>query len=460
MPLRHDYLGNPVTGAGDATLAAIDDFVGGFLGYETRALGILAAAEADPECCVANLYAGALVMLTETPNDAAHAARYLHRAEQAARHATTHERGQVRFLELWSRNEIPAALVLAEELAAANPRDLVLVKLHHYLAFNLGNAPSMLRIALAVAPHTADVAQSHGMLAFAYEECHLIAEAEAAAETALRLTRKEPWAQHALAHISLSRGAIDTGSAFLEDMQDSWTGLNSFMLTHLWWHQCLFYLSQGRFDRVLAIYDEIGCGIDKSYSQDQIGAVSLLARIELAGVEIGQRWQALGQHLAARAEDTVQPFLSLQYLYGLARAGRPEAETLLAAIRRRAETAADFVRPTWRDVALPMAEALVAHAEGRYPAALAGLDTALPRLAEIGGSHAQRDLFLQIRLDALRRAGHWNAAQQELETRRRHDPVGVPLNRTLAEIYGKLGLPAQSAEAASRARATSEAHAA
>jgi hypothetical protein len=156
----------------------------------------------------------------------------------------------------------------------------------------------------------------------------------------------------------------------------------------------------------------------------------------------------------------VQPFLTLQYLYGLARAGRSEAETLLAAIRRRAETAVDFVRPAWREVALPMAEALVAHAEGRYRAALAGLDTALPHLAEIGGSHAQRDLFLQIRLDALRRAGRWCAAQQELETRRRHDPVGVPLNRTLAEIYAKLGLPAQSAEAAARARTTSEAHAA
>ncbi len=439
--LRHDYLGNPVTVASDATLAAIDDFTGGFLGYETRAAGIIKAAQADPECCLANLYAGALILLTETPNDAANARPFLERAALTA--TTARERGLVRFGELWSGDEISAALTLAEELATETPRDLVLLKLHHYLAFNQGDAARMLRLALAMAPSTQDVPQLHGMLAFAYEECHLIAPAEAAAETALRLTRKEPWAQHALAHIALSRGAIDQGSALLDDMQDSWTGLNSFMLGHLWWHQALFGLSQGRFDRVLDIYDRVCCGIDKSYSQDQIGAVSLLARIELAGIAIGNRWQDLAPWLAARAEDTVQPFLSLQYLYGLARAGRPEGERLLAAIRRR-------TAPVWREVALPAAEALVAHADGRWDAAASGLDRALPRLAEIGGSHAQRDLFLLIRLDALGRAGRWSAAQQELELRRRDDPLGVPLNRALAATYRQLGLPVQAAEALSR----------
>ena len=57
-----------------------------------------------------------------------------------------------------------------------------------------------------------------------------------------------------------------------------------------------------------------------------MGAVSLLARLEIAGIDIGRRWQDLADYLAARAEDTVQPFLTLQYLYGLARAGRPEAD--------------------------------------------------------------------------------------------------------------------------------------
>ena len=40
-----DYLGSPLTPSDPATLAAIDDFVGGFIAYEPRALAVLAAAE-------------------------------------------------------------------------------------------------------------------------------------------------------------------------------------------------------------------------------------------------------------------------------------------------------------------------------------------------------------------------------------------------------------------------------
>jgi len=89
--LRHDYLGNPVTGASDATLAGIDDFVGGFLGYEERMLGILAAADADPGSCLANAYAGWLWMFLESPEAPGHAAGYLARAERAASATTRRE---------------------------------------------------------------------------------------------------------------------------------------------------------------------------------------------------------------------------------------------------------------------------------------------------------------------------------------------------------------------------------
>ena len=55
------------------------------------------------------------------------------------------------------------------------------------------------------------------------------------------------------------------------------------MYTHNWWHLALFYISEGRFAEALAVYDRHVWARDRSYSQDQIGAVSLLARLELAG---------------------------------------------------------------------------------------------------------------------------------------------------------------------------------
>jgi hypothetical protein len=72
-------------------------------------------------------------------------------------------------------------------------------------------------------------------------------------------------------------------------------------------------------------------------------------------------------------------------------------------------------------------------------------------MIEVGGSHAQRDLFEQIALDAAIRSGRLSEAQQALELRRGFDPDGVPVNRALADIYDRLGLPTQAAKARARA---------
>jgi hypothetical protein len=450
--MGHDYLGNRVTGASDRTIAGIDDFVGGFLGYEQRVLGILAAADADPDSCLANAYAGWLWMLLESPEAPGGAAVYLARAERAAPGATRREQLAVDLLRDWAGGDVGGATRRADAILADSPRDLAALKLHQYLDFNRGLCPAMLRVALGSLPAAADVPQLHGMLAFAYEQCHLLRDAEAAARRALALLPREPWAQHALAHVMLTEGRVAEGIRFLEAESHGWAGLTSFMYTHNWWHLALFYISEGRFADALAVYDQHVWARDKSYSQDQIGAVSLLARLELAGQPVADRWTALGEYLRVRRSDTVEPFLALQYLYGLARAGLAESDELAAAVARRASNAPEPLRAVWADVALPAARGLVAHARGDFVAARSELGPTLARLREIGGSHAQRDLFQQLYLDSLIRTGARVAAQQLLEERRRLEPDGVALNRALATLYGELGLPAQAAEAAARAR--------
>ena len=66
-------------------------------------------------------------------------------------------------------------------------------------------------------------------------------------------------------------------------------------------------------------------------------------------------------------------------------------------------------------------------AVGDWDDAIRFLGKALPRMAECGGSHAQRDLFEQIHLDALMQSGQASKAQQVLEMRRTFDPGGVPV---------------------------------
>jgi hypothetical protein len=456
--MHQDYLGNPFRAADPATARAIDEFVAGYLGYETRAAGIVRAADGDPESCMANVYAGFLWMLLEAPDAAQHAAPYLRAAERTAAGASRREQLNAAVLRAWVDDDLPATLRLCDQVSDEFPRDLVVLKTQQYFEFNRGNSPAMLRAALKALRHGADIPHVHGMAAFAYEQCHLLDEAECAARTALGLKRKEPWAQHALAHVMLSRGRIDEGAEFLEGVADTWTDLNSFMFTHLWWHLALYYLSQGRRSQVLDIYDRRCWGIAKDYSQDQIGAVSLLARMEIAGIDVGTRWQDLGDHLAARARDTVQPFLTLQYLYGLARAGRAEAGTLLETVREAASTAPVHAREVWQKVALPGCEGLYAYARGDFETAWRHLSAVMPRMAEAGGSHAQRDLFEQILLETAIKSGRTSAAQQMLERKRWADPHSVPINRALAAVYTDLGLSAPAVEARTRAAAALSRH--
>ena len=432
--MAQDVLGNEVSSSAAATVAGIDDFVSGFLGYETRTVNILAAADADPDSVLANVYAGFTWMFLEAEIAAEKARVYYDRARAASGAANPREALLLRQLERWMANDVPAALRIGDQIVRENPRDLASVKLYQYFAFNRGDAAEMLRIGKLVEAENDTNPHLHGMLAFAYEQSHQLDLAERSAWRALELKTKEPWAQHALAHVMLGQGRVKEGVAFLADAQKTWVDLNSFMYTHNWWHKALFHISLGDNATVFDAYDNHVWGIEPTYSQDQVGAVSLLARMEIAGLNVGDRWQQLAQYLKPRATDTVQPFLTLQYLYGLARADYAEADTLMAAVADKAARSEAFDRLVWRDVALPAARGVLAHARRDWATAATNLTIANPRMVEIGGSHAQRDLFGQLLLDAHLKLGNWRIAEQMLEMRRTWDPDGVPLNRALAEV--------------------------
>jgi hypothetical protein len=82
----------------------------------------------------------------------------------------------------------------------------------------------------------------------------------------------------------------------------------------------------------------------------------------------------------------------------------------------------------------------------------------MPRLIEAGGSHAQRDLFEQVLLDAAVKSGRLVQAQQMLELRRGSDPDGVPVNLAIAAVYARLGLQDLAAQARARAARTRSRH--
>ena len=435
-----DPFGHVLTLQHPDSAAAVNGFITGFLGYTPSILAVLPAADVD-HSLVVQACAAALWMFSESPAGPPKARAHLARARAAGLPATRREQRFAEAIARWVDGDVGGALGLHSALAHAYPRDLTAIKLGQYHAFNLGDAPTLLKLALPALSAASDLATVHGLVAFGWEQCHQIERAEAAARRALAMQADEPWAQHALAHVLLTDGRFADGAALLQQASPPWQGLTSFMRCHLWWHLALFQIELGDDAAALALYDEQVWGVDTSYSQDQVGAVSLLARLELAGVAVGGRWHALGQHLAGRVHDQVQPFLDLQYLYGLARAGRPEADALLAAIEAHAPLAPLAQRAAWQQVAVPAARGLLAHARGHWALAADALTQALPRLARIGGSHAQRDLFEQLHTDALGRSGQLAAVQHLLQPRANAQPQSQRLRRHLQTVYAGLGLP-------------------
>ena len=94
---------------------------------------------------------------------------------------------------------------------------------------------------------------------------------------------------------------------------------------------------------------------------------------------------------------------------------------------------------------MPAARGLLAHARGDWQEAVDGLGQALPRLVEIGGSHAQRDLFEQVHIDALLRSGQLAGAQNRLQLLLRAQPESKRLRRQATRLYASLGLGSATA---------------
>lgn len=441
-----DGQGLDVSNADQAAIGALDFLRDEWLAFGNRLADFIAAADKEERCALLPLMAAALVLTMNSPQGQADAGRYLARARVLAKGGLNdREQAWLAVIADWVAGDTDRSLAALDRMADRWPRDLLAIKLGQLQAFNSGDAKALLRFGERAAAANPDNRFVHAMHAFGLEECNRLDEAEALARRALAIDRRDPWAHHAVAHCLEARGRLTEGAAFLQSMSDTWEGCNSFMYTHNWWHLALFLIDLDRADEALALYDRRVWGVWKEFCEDQINAVSLLARLELRGVDVGDRWADLATYLAPRLHDHLSPFLDLHYLYGLASAGKRSAVIeMLASLEDRAERARPFEREAWADCAVPMAHGLAAHATGDHAAAAPLLGQAVPHLASIGGSIAQRALFGAIHLDAMMHAGWNDAALEILQADDRERPTVPATKRALAGLYHKLGRAEQA----------------
>ena len=425
--MLQDSQGLDVSTDSPETIAAINRYTDQALAYGKDAVAIFQGIAADPECAIANAHAAALYLSQERAQSRCQALPYLQAAKRYKDKATEREKLYISAVEAWAAGAIGQSLAYLEILTEKFPRDVVAVQMGQYHYFYQGNPEALLAIAEKVLPTNPENHYLHGMIAFGLEQCHRLEEAEMMGRLATAMNRNDPWAHHAVAHVMEMQGRLEEGIAWMESLSDAWENCNSMLYTHNWWHVALYYLEQQDFQKVLSLYDTHVWGRAwKDSSKDPIGAISLLLRLELRGLDVGDslrdsfasRWQELALHLAARIHEHALPFQDLHYIYAFSRAGQTEQVTeMLLSMQAYAKTADPSVQKIWNEVAVPAARGMAAHAQGKWERAIAELGSILSRLHTIGGSHAQRDLFEQIYLDAWLRAEQNHEALKLLEKR-------------------------------------------
>jgi len=440
-----DSQGLEVANAGADAIDALDFLREEWLVFGKRFDRFMAAADREEKCALLPVLAANLVLSMNSAEGRALGAKHLARAQAMSKGIGPRERAWLDATQAWVDGDTGKSLAIHEKMVAEWPRDLLAGKLGQLHAFNQGDAEALLRIGEHLFAANRDNHFVWGMYAFGLEECNRVDEAETHARRAIELQRKDPWAHHALAHCLEARGRLLDGVAFLQSVADTWEDCNSFMYTHNWWHLALFLIDLDRTDEALVLFDKRVWGVWKEFSEDQINAISLLARLELRGVDVGARWADVASYLEGRLHDHFVPFLDLQYLYALARAGKQSAVTeMLASLEDRGEQAKPFEREAWADCAVPAAHGLAAHARGEHAEAARLLGQAMPHLRPIGGSIAQRALFGAIHLDALIRSGWNDAAVKILQADERERPTVPSTKRALADLYRKLGRAEQA----------------
>lgn len=397
-----DRLGLPITIGCPQTRAAFDVYQQDWVQHGPRVRSIVDAADQDETSCIVNAHAAAVCMAQESSVGFKLARKYLMRARARARDANERERAFGAAVYAWWRGKNRDCLLALRDLVVLTPRDVVAAKWAQYHAFNLGDSSTMLEVSGLTLASCADVPEAWGLQAFALEATGDVDGAESAARAALAMEPNEVWAQHSMAHVYAERGDLEGGARFLKSKVSGWRDRSVFIRQHNHWHLALFYLELGKVEKALELYDRELWGRSVDLAQEQIGAISFLWRLDLLGVDVGNRWDEVSRVVAGRWHEHLLPFHDIHFMYALLRGRRRlESEAFMASLERRGQ--AD-VTGVWESLVVPCARGLAHFVGRRYSHAAQMLEPLVVRLPLIGGSRVQRQVIIATLAEARRRA--------------------------------------------------------
>ncbi len=423
--MKSDLFGGNVSLSSDGAVQSWNEMQMAFLSHGASTPTHLGAVlTTDPEFALAHAVKGLFCLMlgrSEMVQPAIDAAAAAKRSVLAGQ-ITRRERHYVEALDSWLDGSLLAAISHMEAVLREHPQDSLALKISHAIRFILGDVKGMRASIEAVLPaygldHPA-WGYVMGCHAFSLEETGEYAQAERTGRQAVLHTPNDAWGLHAVAHVFDMTGDSAEGLKWLNGREEAWSHCNNFRF-HVWWHKALMHLDRGEVDAVLALYDaEIRKEKTDDY-RDISNGTSLLMRLELDGVDVGNRWEEMADFSAARTEDGCLIFADLHYLLALMGGRREDAlGKLMSRIQRDASNSKSDVETRMANPGVAAAAGLEAFGDGNYKSAYLNLAQARQAMQSVGGSHAQRDVFERVTIDAGIRAGFLDDAKAILDERK------------------------------------------
>lgn len=406
---------------------AVEDFRRRILRLDAGAEKILDAVEADPDNGEVLICAAILHLYGQTAADERAAVGYLDRAEAAGA-------GSGAFfaaLRRWAGRDHEGAASALEEETFANPMNLFAAKICEFLYYILGQqhcGARFLKHMERLAPHHPENPDFLSMRSFAAELCGHFDDARGWAEASLERETRNPWAEHTLSHVLIRQGQIDEGGRRLRSFLPVAATCARPIHSHTAWHLALFELEHLELRNAEEILRSDIWGVVPDMTGEQIDAIALLWRLEMAGGSAEGIWSDIADHAVTGVGDFFMPFLTAHRVYALARAGRTED---LAAMERSMGEAK--LSPVWNRMGFALVRAARAAGERRWSDAAKWMDPIIGNLTEAGGSDAQDDLFRQMYFFALVESGRRADAKNYLD-RFLGDKARSPLDRRFERL--------------------------
>ena len=372
---------------------------------------INAAIAQHPDFVMAHVFKAYLHLLGTEPAALAVARECLDAVQGLP--STPRERGHIEALSQMLDGQWQRAGRLLEDLSIEFPRDSLALQAGHLTDFYRGNSRLLRdRIARALPAWSAGMPGYHailGMHAFGLEETGDYARAEAQGRAALEHERRDGWAWHVVAHVMEMQCRTRDGIAWLRADPDAWS-TDSFFKVHLWWHLALYHLELGEIDEVLALFDGPIHGERSTVVLDMIDASALLWRLQLRGIDVGQRWQSVADGWQPIATAGNYAFNDLHAVMAFVGAQRPDEVAAVLETQQWAMQRSNDNETFTREVGHPLALAIKAFGQGRYDECVRLIRPVRDIAQRFGGSHAQRDLIDLTLIEAALRAGQQHLA--------------------------------------------------